>query len=530
MNLSVTRKKYQAVGIIIVVSFILVLPQLILKNMIIGSDALFHFNRLYDTSQQIKEGNFQPFISMYGYQQSGRVVTPIYAPTLSYILGALLLICGNWFVFQVVSNFCLFLLSGISMYALLKKMKIKQRTSVELSLFFMTTYSISYWVIRQGFSSWAGALLPLCLIPVVTMFKDNKYQPISVALSLAVMFQTHFLTSLFLLVFYSIAFMYQLFKDSHRLKVIRQLVTSMVIFLFLTSNIWYALWWLYGNNKILPPFQNTAMFEQTITKASWYWLINPFIMPIMILFLLFTLITRFRKMSDLNKYFSLMSLFFFFLSSNFFPWRFFSTLDLSLVKVMQFPFRFFIPGTVCLICSVGLTLLEKLYRVKVKKISVLIGACIVHSLFLYGDALKEWDDPKSFIQSGSHVVIHSEDVDEVKQSFCQKDLKKSLVLVEKSTPDYLPVYRDSQENNYQLYEKVFFNQKNKFSKTVKNHQLVVEWQGRENEEVIVPVVKYARTTIIYNNQKLEKPKLTVLGSPIVKSRKGANELILYGDY
>lgn len=452
MNLSVTMKKYQAVGIVIMVSFILVLPQLILKNMIIGSDVLFHFNRLYDTSQQIKGGNFQSFISMYGYQQSGRVVTPIYAQILSYVLGALLLICGNWFVFQVVSNFSLFVLSGISMYALLKKMKIKQRTSVELSLFFMTTYSISYWVIRQGFSSWAGALLPLCLLPVVDMIKENKYQPIRVALSLTVMFQTHFLTSLFVLVFYSIAFMYQLFKNSHRLKLIRGLVISVVIFFLLTSNIWYALWWLYGNNRILPPFQNTAMFEQTITKASWYWLINPFILPLMILFLLFTLITRFREMSDLNKYFSLLSLFFFFLSSNFVPWRFFSGLDISLIKVIQFPFRFFIPGTVCLICSVGLTLSENLYRVKVKKFSILVVACIIHSLFLYGDALKEWDNSKLFIQSGSHVVIHSDDVDEVKQSFYQKDLNKSLALVEKSTPDYLPVYKDSEKNNYQLYE------------------------------------------------------------------------------
>lgn len=54
----------------------------------------------------------------------------------------------------------------------------------------------------------------------------------------------------------------------------------------------------------------------------------------------------------------------------------------------------------------------------------------------------------------------------------------------------------------------------------------MEWQGKENEEVI----KYARTIIIYNNQKLKAPKLTTLGSPIIKSRKGANELIVYVEY
>ena len=66
----------------------------------------------------------------------------------------------------------------------------------------------------------------------------------------------------------------------------------------------------------------------------------------------------------------------------------------------------------------------------------------------------------------------------MKQSFYKKDLKESLELIEKSTPDYLPVYADYEKNNYQLYEDVFFNQTIYFRKTIKNNQLVVEWQGK----------------------------------------------------
>lgn len=54
-------------------SVVLVLPQLISNIPIIGIDALFHFNRFYDIAEQIKHGQFNYFMSEYGYQHSGRL-------------------------------------------------------------------------------------------------------------------------------------------------------------------------------------------------------------------------------------------------------------------------------------------------------------------------------------------------------------------------------------------------------------------------------------------------------------------------
>lgn len=140
--------------LILLVSLIMALPQLLGRGMIIGSDSIFHFNRFYDTAMQIKEGNFQYFISMYGFQESGRIVNALYGPLTAYMHGLLVLISNSWYKYQILANITLFLLSGSAMYFFLKKGKIVSQLCLPISILYMTTYSIHYWTIRQGFSSW----------------------------------------------------------------------------------------------------------------------------------------------------------------------------------------------------------------------------------------------------------------------------------------------------------------------------------------------------------------------------------------
>lgn len=90
--------------VIFCVSMLLLLPQLFGRGLILGSDAVFHFNRFYETSQQIKEGNYQYFLSIYGFQQSGRIVNALYGPFFAYFQGLLVLIsrsCSNTNSYQM---------------------------------------------------------------------------------------------------------------------------------------------------------------------------------------------------------------------------------------------------------------------------------------------------------------------------------------------------------------------------------------------------------------------------------------------
>ncbi len=88
--------------------------------MILGSDVVFHFNRFYETSQQIKEGNFQYFLSIYGFQQSARIVNALYGPFLPISRSAGL---ESFVVFlPTARQLGCSLLAGFSMFGLLKKL------------------------------------------------------------------------------------------------------------------------------------------------------------------------------------------------------------------------------------------------------------------------------------------------------------------------------------------------------------------------------------------------------------------------
>ena len=65
-------------------------------NIIIGSDTIFHYNRFYETAQQIKHGNFNWFMTMYGFSHSGRVINALYGPLFAYANGLLILIVKSW--------------------------------------------------------------------------------------------------------------------------------------------------------------------------------------------------------------------------------------------------------------------------------------------------------------------------------------------------------------------------------------------------------------------------------------------------
>ena len=155
-------------------SFLLLLPQLVSKGIIAGSDFLFHYNRFYETAMQIKTGNYNYFLSLFGFYSSGRIVNALYGPYFAYFQGILVLLSKNWFTYQLVSRFVLSSIAGLSMYSLLKQFKIKPRTSLLVALFYITTFSIQYWTFRQGFSSWGAAIMPWCLIPAIEFIKDKK--------------------------------------------------------------------------------------------------------------------------------------------------------------------------------------------------------------------------------------------------------------------------------------------------------------------------------------------------------------------
>lgn len=136
------RKKLIIIGLMLFFSFGLTLPQLLTGQVIMGSDSLFHFNRFYDAAMQLKTENFSYFASLYGFQQSGRIINALYGPLFAYLHGGLLLLTGTWFRYQILSCILLGFLASSSMFALLRQVSVKSRQALALSLIYTTTFSI----------------------------------------------------------------------------------------------------------------------------------------------------------------------------------------------------------------------------------------------------------------------------------------------------------------------------------------------------------------------------------------------------
>jgi len=82
----VLNPTFVSILILVIVSLCLQFVQIQNKNLYLGYDWIFHYNRFYDAAQQIKEGNFQYFISMYGFSQSGRIINAVPVVLVNFFL------------------------------------------------------------------------------------------------------------------------------------------------------------------------------------------------------------------------------------------------------------------------------------------------------------------------------------------------------------------------------------------------------------------------------------------------------------
>lgn len=515
------------IGIIIIVAVLLIVPQIVMQSMVIGSDSIFHFNRFFDTASQIQHGNFQYFIHMYGFQQSGRIVNALYGPLMAYFQGFLVLISPSWFVYQVLSNWILYLIAGLSMYCFLKVSSIRKDVSLFVSLFFMTTFSIQYWITRQGFTSWGAALLPLCLLPIIYMEKHNTFKVFQVGFFMALMTQVHMFTALLLAVIY-FAYYLVLFsnKDTDKWGLVFSLICSIFIYLLLTLNIWYSILTIYMGNTIIPPFVNRNIHLNTITANSYYWLLNPVFLLLFIGLKLYHDVKHWKTYNQFEKVSSLLILAFLLFTTNVVPWKFLSDNDLLGVRSIQFPFRFFVPFTVLLLISVAKVLdSTTLFFENKKWFKLILVFSVVQGIGLSAFSSLQWQssDP---IPSSKHQFLYTDQSEVLKASFFSQDKSLSLEYVQKATPDYLPVYHDDDSNKYVQYKNYIIDENRHYEKKVENNSLVLTWEGESASNRNLPVVIYHNTEVKHNNETLtaDNMDLTSIGTLVVSDEIGKNVL------
>ncbi|MBK4881691.1 membrane protein [Enterococcus faecium] len=500
------------------------MPHLFTHKLILGADAPFHYNRFYDAAQQIKYGDFHYFPSLYGFQQSGRIVNAVYGPFLAYLQGLIVLLAGSWFHYQILSNFILYLISGFSMLILLRYVNIRNWVSVPVAVLFMSTYSIQYWSINQGFTSWGTCFYPLCMIPIADFVLHKKFPVIKVAVSVGLMTQIHLLSSIMLALMYIPFYLYYFFNQTEKGKALLQLIKSVLLYFVLTANIWAGLAIVYSGNKILPPFVNREMSQKAIDLDGSYWLHYPKAFPILILsgFLLFIFFQQ--KNTLFQKIVLYTSLVFFFLSTSLIPWTTLIEKNVPFISLIQFPFRFFVPFTLLLLLYLALSLNQWSEQKWFRLLSIfgilIFSAQTIQNLYQH---LEKWEN-ETFVSRHTYLFDTPE---EARKTFFSKDMSTSLFVFQKTTPDYLPIYKETKDNKYDRYNEEILENETTFIKTHPGGLLTIKWKNTGDKTVHIPVIVYDRTVLQQNGKTLTDYEVTDIGTPIVKQQKGINELTLH---
>lgn len=515
--------------IIVVAAFVLILPQVLTKGVIAGSDFLFHYNRFYETAMQIKTGNFSYFISLFGFYSSGRIVNALYGPYFAYFQGLLVLISRNWYTYQLVSRFLIGIIAGFSMNALTKRAGVKPKISLAIAVFYMTTFSIQYWTFRQGFSSWGAAVMPWCLIPAIDFIQTKKIAPVRLAVAVSVMVQIHMLSAFLLILAYLPFYLYGFVKSTDKKNILWNGIKAVALALVLTANVWVVLANVGRANNLVEPFINSKLYIMTVNQRSIQWLITPIPLLLMVLYQLYFTFKHWRHFDTLLRLVVGSFFLFLVLSSSIFPWYSINKLNLSLVNLIQFPFRFFIPATVLLLLAVAL-IFERYFDVKWSR-WVTIGLLLVNVvsfaqiMHLQQEKITEYYIAKHPIKNKKHTFVLG-NTKAVRASFYSSNLNDLLDLIAKSTPDYLPSKKSNTDNKYVLYEEFVLKHTDDFKKSQDGSTLIVTWNADNDGTVSLPVAKYQDTQLVLNGKKLTSKDylLSGIGTPTVTQRIGKNTL------
>ena len=515
--------------ITVVAAFVLILPQVLTKGVIAGSDFLFHYNRFYETAMQIKTGNFSYFISLFGFYSSGRIVNALYGPYFAYFQGLLVLISRNWYTYQLVSRFLMGIIAGFSMNALTKRAGVKPKISLAIAVFYMTTFSMQYWTFRQGFSSWGAAVMPWCLIPAIDFIQTKKIAPVRLAVAVSVMVQIHMLSAFLLILAYLPFYLYGFVKSTDKKNILWNGIKAVALALVLTANVWVVLANVGRANNLVEPFINSKLYIMTVNQRSIQWLITPIPLLLMVLYQLYFTFKHWRHFDTLLRLVVGSFFLFLVLSSSIFPWYSINKLNLSLVNLIQFPFRFFIPATVLLLLAVAL-ILERYFDVKWSR-WVTIGLLLVNVvsfaqiMHLQQEKITEYYTAKHPIKNKKHTFVLG-NTKAVRASFYSSNLNDLLDLIAKSTPDYLPSKKSNTDNKYVLYEEFVLKHTDDFKKSQDGSTLIVTWNADNDGTVSLPVAKYQGTQLVLNGKKLTSKDylLSGIGTPTVTQRIGKNTL------
>ncbi len=504
----------------LVIATVLIWTELTTRSGLTLDDTAFHFHRFYDTYQQIQNHNFSYFQMNYGMGESGRIVNALYGPFFAYLMGSLLLFCSSWLRFQILITYLIFLVGGLGIYRLSRKVKLSQVVSSIVTTLFLTTGYIAYWPRSNAFNSWGAVLIPFVLIQGINLLNNhkNRFSWISLGIVMAIVAQIHLLSTFFSILALIPFFIYGLVLSENKRQMWIDVFKAVGLFIVLTANVWGAFLLLYPTNQMASPIDYSPVLTAvnlSVAGTSTMWTSITEVTLLLFIVQLIYVIFNFKS-SKLNTFVTLEGIVFLYLSSNLFPWQFVKDTLPAVTGYLQFPNRFTVVAYPLLFLGIGLTLNE-LIKSHGKKIGMIASAlAIVVVLF---NVRADFNEINNNITYNKGITSNAKEMKE-------KGLAPYINKVEINSPDYLPVRKKIKSSDITGMLMSMSLQKNNFEqRALSNGRLELTWKDSTSKVTTLPIFIYKQSELSLNN-KVIKPKVNEIGMPQVQSRKGKNTAIL----
>ena len=504
----------------LVIATVLIWTELTTRSGLTLDDTAFHFHRFYDTYQQIQNHNFSYFQMNYGMGESGRIVNALYGPFFAYLMGSLLLFCSSWLRFQILITYLIFLVGGLGIYRLSRKVKISQVVSSIVTALFLTTGYIAYWPRSNAFNSWGAVLIPFVLIQGINLLNNHKtrFSWISLGIVMAIVAQIHLLSTFFSILALIPFFIYGLVLSENKRQMWIDVFKAVGLFIVLTANVWGAFLLLYPTNQMASPIDYSPVLTAvnlSVAGTSTMWTSITEVTLLLFIVQLIYVIFNFKS-SKLNTFVTLEGIVFLYLSSNLFPWQFVKDTLPAVTGYLQFPNRFTVVAYPLLFLGIGLTLNE-LIKSHGKKLGMIASAlAIVVVLF---NVRADFNEINNNITYNKGITNNAREMKE-------KGLAAYINKVEINSPDYLPVRKKIKSSDITGMLMSMSPQKNNFEqRVISNGRLEFTWKDSTSKVTTLPIFIYKQSELSLNN-KVIKPKVNEIGMPQVQSRKGKNTAIL----
>ncbi|SUP52638.1 Uncharacterised protein [Weissella viridescens] len=339
------HKNVKAFLVIALISVLLLSPMILNHTAIMGVDSYFQNNRIYEAAMQIKHGNFS-FMNLYSFQQSGRIVNEVYSPLLGYVFGALLLVTGTWFKFEVLVNGILFFAAGTTAYFAARKLRVPLKISIATAVIFMTSISIYGYIFGGTWRAFALALVPLLVIPMVNFYNRDWSMRAMLSLSVivAAILQAQLLTMMLALPFLVVPFIVGWLKTSHKVQALVRCIMAAVVALVLSLNVILPYLELVKQNTLLPPvsmnLQNGTM-DLIIPNSD---RLDCTLISFILYLAVAGMIMFWHKIQPIEKIITIIAIIYILLGSSLVPWQTINEQFPALRNFLQMPTRLSIIG------------------------------------------------------------------------------------------------------------------------------------------------------------------------------------------